>query len=112
MRSNSNHVLDVISVTWDIGDSDVVLGCLEFREGEINGNTALTLSLQLFENPSVLERTLIDFTCFGFELVIFTFVDTTSFVDQVTSGGRLSGIYVSDNDCVDMQLFLCAEVSE
>ena len=34
-----------------------------------------------------------------------TLVNTTALVDQVTSGGRLSGIYVSDDDDVDVALF-------
>jgi hypothetical protein len=36
-------------------DSDIVLGSLKLPEGNINGNTTLTLSLELVQNPCVLE---------------------------------------------------------
>lgn len=38
------------------------------------------------------------------ELLDGTLVDTTALVDQVTSGGRLAGIDVADNDDVDVVL--------
>jgi hypothetical protein len=37
-----------------------------------------------------------------------TLVDTTALVDQVTSGGRLAGIDVADNDDVDVNLVVLA----
>lgn len=40
------------------------------------------------------------------ELFDGTFVDTTTFVDQVTGGGRLARVYVTDDDDVDVSLFL------
>jgi hypothetical protein len=41
------------------------------------------------------------------ELLDGTLVNTTALVDQVTSGGRLAGIDVADNDDVDVgTLFL------
>jgi hypothetical protein len=35
-----------------------LLGSLELPEGDVNGDTALTLGLQLVKNPCVLEGTL------------------------------------------------------
>lgn len=40
------------------------------------------------------------------ELLDGTLVDTTALVDQVTSGGRLAGVDVADNDHVDVSLVL------
>ena len=42
------------------------------------------------------------------ELLNGTRVDTTALVDQVTSGGRLAGVDVADNDHVDVNLVLLA----
>lgn len=42
-------------------DGDLILGSLELPEGNIDGDTTLTLGLQLVENPSVLEGTLTEF---------------------------------------------------
>ena len=39
-------------------DGDVVLGGLELPESDINGDTTLTLGLELIKNPRILERTL------------------------------------------------------
>jgi len=42
-------------------NSDVVLGRFKLPERDIDGDTALTLSLQLVKNPCVLEGTLAEF---------------------------------------------------
>ncbi|KAG9533424.1 hypothetical protein KCU93_g453, partial [Aureobasidium melanogenum] len=42
------------------------------------------------------------------ELLDGTLVDTTALVDQVTGGGRLTGVDVADNDDVNVGLFLTA----
>jgi hypothetical protein len=39
-------------------DGDIVLGGLELPESDINGDTTLTLGLQLVQNPGILEGTL------------------------------------------------------
>lgn len=59
-------------------DSDIVLRSLEFPQGNINGDTTLTLGLQFVQNPGVLERTLSKFSGFLLELLNGTFVDTTA----------------------------------
>lgn len=45
----------------------------------------------------------------GFLLELFdgSFIDPTAFVDQMASGSRFSRIYVTDDNDVDMSLFLC-----
>lgn len=42
-------------------DGDIVLGSLELPEGNVDGDTTLTLGLELVKNPSVLEGTLAEF---------------------------------------------------
>jgi hypothetical protein len=108
LGSTSNHVLDEITVTGSINDGDMVLGSLELPESDINGDTTLTLGLELVKNPSILERTLAKFGGFLLELLNGTLVDTTALVDQVTSGGGLAGIDVADNDDVDVSLVVLA----
>ena len=98
--------LDEISVTWGINDGNVVLGCLEFPQGNIDGDTTFTFSLKFVQNPGVLEGTLSEFGSFLLELFDGTLVNTTTFVDHVTCGGRFTGIDVSDNDDVNVSLFL------
>ena len=48
---------------------------------------------------TILEGTLAKFSSFLLELFNSTLIDTTALVDQVTGGGGLAGIDVSDN-CV------------
>jgi hypothetical protein len=48
-------------VTGSIDNSNVVLGGLELPESDIDGDTTLTLGLELVKNPCVLEGTLAEF---------------------------------------------------
>ena len=61
LGSTSNHVLDEVTVTRGINNGDVELGSLELPEGDIDGDTTLTLGLELVKNPSILEGTLTEF---------------------------------------------------
>jgi len=106
LGSTSDHVLDEITVTWGVDDGDHVLGGLELPEGDINGDTTLTLGLQLVEHPGILERALAKLGGFLLELLDGTLVNSTALVDQVTGGGRLAGVDVADNDDVDVRLLL------
>ena len=106
LGSTSNHVLDEITVTGSINNGDVVLGSLELPESDINGDTTFTLSLQLVKNPGVLEGTLSELGSFLLELLNSSLVDTTALVDQVSSGSGLTRIDVSNDDEVNMSLFL------
>ena len=47
-------------MSWGINDGYVVPEGLELPEGaaDINGDTSLTLSLELVKNPGILERSL------------------------------------------------------
>jgi hypothetical protein len=55
LRCTSDHVLDEVTVTWGVDDSDHVLGGLELPEGDIDGDTTLTFGLQLVEDPGIFE---------------------------------------------------------
>ena len=94
-------------------DGDLILGSLELPEGNIDGDTTLTLSLELVKNPSVLEGTLAELGSLLLELLDSTLVNTTALVDQVTGGGRLTGVDVTDNDDVKVSLVvLTVQVEE
>ncbi|WRX33480.1 hypothetical protein QQP08_025967 [Theobroma cacao] len=84
----------------------VVLGGLELPQGDIDGNTTLTLGLELVKHPSILERPLVHLSSFLLEPLDHTLVDTTELVDQVTGGGRLTRIDVADDHDANVNLFL------
>ena len=46
LRGTSDHVLDEVTVTRGIDDGHVELGSLELPQGNVNGDTTLTLGLQ------------------------------------------------------------------
>jgi len=106
LRGTCDHVLDEVTVTRGVDDSDVVLGSLELPEGDVDRDTTLTLGLQLVEHPGVLEGALTELGGFLLELLDGTLVDTTALVDQVTGCGGLAGIDVADNDHVNVHLLL------
>lgn len=106
LGGTSDHVLDEITVTWGIDDGDIVLGGLELPESDIDGDTTLTLGLQLVKHPSILEGALAQLGGFLLELLDSTLVNTSALVDQVTGGGGLAGVDVADDDDVDMSLLL------
>ena len=59
---SGNHVLDEVTMSGGINDGELELGSLELPQGNVDGNTTLSLGLELVENPRVLERGL---TCSG-----------------------------------------------
>jgi len=85
-----------------VDDGDLELAGFELPEGDIDGDTTFTLGLELVEYPGVLEGTLSHFGGFLLELVDRSLIDTTAFVDQMTGGGRFTGIDVTDDNDVDM----------
>lgn len=106
LGGTSDHVLDEVSVTGGVNDGDLVLGGLELPKSNVDGDTSLSLGLQLVENPGVLEGRLSEFGSLLLELLNGSLVDTTALVDQVTGGGRLTGVDVTDNNDVDVELLL------
>ena len=53
-----DHVLDEVAMAGGVDDGDVVLGGFKLRECDINGDTTLTLGLQLVHDPGILEGAL------------------------------------------------------
>lgn len=68
MRSSSNHVLDEIAMARGVDDGYIELGSLELPESDIDRDTTFTFSLQLVENPGILERSLSEFSRFLLKL--------------------------------------------
>jgi len=95
-----------VDLMCDHDVSKTHLGRLELPERDINGDTTLTLGLELVENPGVLERGLAHLSSLLLELLNDTLVNTTALVDEVASGGGLTGIDVADDDNVDVLLLL------
>jgi len=102
LRGTSDHVLDEVTVTRGINDGEVVLLGFKLPQGDINGDTTFTFSLELVQNPGILERSFTHFGGFCFELFNGTLVNTTALEDQVTGGGGLTGIDVTDHNKVDV----------
>jgi hypothetical protein len=55
LRCTSDHVLDKVTVTWGVDDSNHVLGGLELPEGDIDGDTTFTFGLQFVKDPGIFE---------------------------------------------------------
>merc|ERR1719150_416555 len=102
----SDHVLDEVTMAGGVDDGDVVLGSLEFPESDINGDTTLTLGLQLVHDPGILEGALARLLSLLLELLDGPLVNTSALVDQVSGGGGLARVDVANDDNVDVGLFL------
>jgi len=105
LGGSSDHVLDEISVTWGIDDGDFVFWDNELPESDIDGDTSFTFGLKFVHNPGIFEGTFTFLGSFLFEFGNGTFVNTTALVDQMASSGRFTGIYVTNDNNVDMVLF-------
>merc|ERR1719192_2175190 len=101
-----DHVLDEVTMAGGVDDGDVVLGSLELPEGDINGDTTLTLGLQLVHDPGILEEALASHQKPLLELLDGPLVNTSTLVDQVPGGGGLARVDVANDDNVDVGLFL------
>ena len=60
----ANKITSLAEPTKTPTYSNVVLGGLELPEGDIDGDTTLTLGLELVKNPGVLEGTLTELSGF------------------------------------------------
>mmetsp|Transcript_62928 Transcript_62928/g.130795 ORF Transcript_62928/g.130795 Transcript_62928/m.130795 type:complete len:242 (+) Transcript_62928:693-1418(+) len=61
LGGSSDHVLDEVPMPRGVNDGEEVLLRLELPQGDVDGDTTLTLSLELVKHPGVLERTLARF---------------------------------------------------
>ncbi|RQW15405.1 hypothetical protein EHS17_15995, partial [Rhodobacteraceae bacterium CH30] len=82
-------------------DCAVVLGGFKFPQSNIDGDTTFTLCLKFVQHPCVLEGPFVHFSSFLLETLDHTLVNTSQLVDQVTSGCRLAGIDMSNDDDTD-----------
>merc|ERR1712117_797029 len=92
LGGSCDHVLDEIPVSRSIDDGDKELLSVELPQSNVDGDTTLTLGLQLVQHPGVLEGTLAHLLSFLLELLDGTLVDTSALVDQVTGGGGLARV--------------------
>ena len=106
LGGTGDHVLDEVTVSRGINDSAVVLAGLELRQGDIDGDTPLTLSLELVEHPCVLDGLLVHNGSLFLKLLHHMLVNTSKLVDQVASGGRLARADVANDHNVDVTLLL------
>ena len=58
LGGTGDHILDEVPMSRRIDDSDIVLGRFELPEGNVNGDSTLTLGLELVEHPCVFEGAL------------------------------------------------------
>nr|GMD73537.1 translation elongation factor 1-alpha [Ipomoea batatas] len=94
------------TVCLGINDSAVVLGGLKFPQGNINGDTTLTLSFELVKHPGILERPLVHLSSFFLKPLNNTLVNSSKLVDQVTSSGRLTRVDMANDHNVNVNLLL------
>jgi len=73
-------------VSWGINDGEVIFGGFELPKGDINGDTSFSLGLKLVHNPSVFEGRFSHISSFFLKLLDGSLINTTAFVDEVTSG--------------------------
>jgi hypothetical protein len=57
-RALEAKIAQEVNIIRRTNDGNIVLGSLELPESNIDGNTTLTLSLELVQNPCILEGTL------------------------------------------------------
>jgi len=106
LRGTSNHVLDEITMARGIDDGNHVFFCLKLPQGNINGDTTLSLGLELVQNPGVFEGTFSHLLSFLLEFLDGSLVNTSTFVDEMASSGRFSRVDMTNDDNVDVDLFL------
>merc|ERR1719278_2475581 len=106
LRSSSDHFLDEIPVAGGVDDGDIVLVGLKLPESDVDGDTTLTLGLQLVQHPGVLEGALTGLLGLLLELLDGPLVDATALVDQMAGGGGLAGVDMTDDHDVDVNLIL------
>lgn len=98
LGGTSDHVLDEVTVTGGVDDGDIVLRGLELPEGDVDGDTTLTLSLELVKDPGVLEGTLAELS--GFLLwrwLAYGRTDGREWLEALVRGVRVGRTPVTKN---------------
>jgi len=106
LGGSGDHILDEISVSGSVDNGEGELLGLELPESNVDGDTSFSLSFELVEDPSILEGSLSHLSGLLLELLDCSLIDTSALVDQVSSGGGLSCVDVSNDDDVDMNFIL------
>merc|ERR1719251_338680 len=101
-----DHVLDEVTMSGSINDGHVVLRGLELPESDVDGDTSLTLGLQLVQHPSILEGPLAGLLGLLLELLDGPLINASALVDEMSGGGGLAGVDVPDDHNVNVSLFL------
>ena len=101
-----DHVLDEVSVARSINNCIMEGWGLELPQSNIDGDTPLTLCLELVQYPCVFKGRLAHLGRLLLKLLDRSFIDTPKFINQMTGCRRLPGVDVADNHQVDVRLFL------
>ena len=104
LGSTGNHVLNEIPVARGVNDGVVPLLGEELLGSARDGHTTLTFLLLTIHKEGEGERRLTETLGLVLQFLHFTLIDSTELEDQVTGGGRLTGIDVSADH--DGQMFL------
>ncbi|PKU61332.1 hypothetical protein MA16_Dca028083 [Dendrobium catenatum] len=106
LRGASDHVLNKVKVYRSINDSAIVLGGLKLPKSNVARDSTLTFCLQLVKNPSILECSLVYFSCFLLESLYHTFANPTKLIDEMPSSFLLARVDMANDHHVDMNLLL------
>lgn len=123
------HVLDEVPVSRRVNYGHGVFLGVELEQRDVDGDSTLTLGLQLVQHPGEFEGALPHLEnrkppeheapsllraahlrphlrCALLKLVQPPLVDASTLVDQVTGGGGLPAVHVSDNYHINVSLLL------
>ena len=106
LGGTGDHVLDEITVSGGVNDGEGVLGRLKLPKSNVNGDSALTLGLEVVKDPGVLEGALAELGGLLLVLLDSTLVNSSALVDQVSGGGGLSGIDMANDHQTNVNFFL------
>ncbi len=106
LRCSGDHVLNEIFVSRSIDDRAVVFRSYEFFQVNVDGNSSVSLRFQVIKYPSETKRSFSFDFCFILEFLEFSSTDSSAFEDQMSCGGRLSRVDMSDYDEIEMWFFL------
>ncbi|KAF6104245.1 hypothetical protein HJG60_011245 [Phyllostomus discolor] len=78
LRCRCNHVFDKVSVPWGISDGHIILAGFKFPQGDINGDTTFTFSVQFIQDTGILEGALPHLSSLLLKFFNGSFVDPTT----------------------------------